>query len=291
MSYYDTLGVSKTASQDEIKKAYRKLASKHHPDKGGDTKTFQEIQTAYDVLADPNRRAEYDAGPRQFSQFGGRSQSNPFEGMGPDPFGFGFNHNGGDFHIDINEIFGRMGGRQQPQRNSDIRVAVEIPLSSTLAEQKKTIQYKTSKGTNHTVEIVIPAGIQQMYRVRYSGYGDDTYPHVRPGDLLVEAHIGLPEGYTINNNKLYKKVLLPLTDALTGAKIDIENFDGKTLEVRLPPGLQDQSKICLRGQGLMAHRGQREDLYLDVKIEIPKLDTDQTIAEFCQVLESRKSGQ
>lgn len=287
MSYYDILGVSKTASQDEIKKAYRKLASQNHPDKGGDTAKFQEIQTAYDTLSDPNKRAEYDAGPRQFSQFGGTGR-NPFEGMGPDPFGFGFNFNGGP-HIDINEIFGR--GRQQPQRNSDIRVAVEIPLSSTLAEQKKTIQYKTSKGTNHTVEIVIPAGIQQMYRVRYAGYGDDTHPQVRPGDLLVEAHIGLPDNYTITNNKLYKKVLVPLTEALTGAKIEIDNFDGKTLEVRLPPGLQDKSVICLRGQGLMTPRGQREDLYLDVKIEIPKLDTDAAITAFCQVLESRKLSQ
>jgi curved DNA-binding protein len=280
--------VPKTATEDEIKKAYRKLASKHHPDKGGDTHKFQEIQTAYDTLSNRDKRAQYDAGPRQFSQFGGRS---PFEGMGPDPFGFGFNFNGGDVNIDINDVFARMSGRSRAQRNSDIRVAVEVPLSSTLSEQTKTIQYKTTKGTNHTVEINIPRGIQQLYRVRYAGHGDDSNPHAQPGDLLVEIHLGLPQDYAIVNNKLHKTVLLPLTDALTGARLSLDNFDGKTLEVKLPPGLQNQSKICLRGQGLLHTSGQREDLFLDINIQIPKLDTDDSIQDFCNILLSRKAVQ
>ena len=283
MSHYDILGVNKTATQDEIKKAYRKLASKHHPDKGGDTKKFQEIQTAYDVLSDSNRRAEYDAGPRQFQ---GR---NPFEGMGPDPFGFGFSFTNGDVNMDINEIFSRMGGRARPQRNSDIRVAVEIPLSSTLAEQTKTIQYRTTKGTQHTVEITIPKAIQQFYKVRYQGYGDDSNPHAQPGDLLVEIHLGFPPDYAMVNNKLHKKVSVSLTDALTGAKLAIENYDGKTLEVKLPPGLQTNSIICLRGQGLMTAKNTREDLYLDVSIEIPKLTSDQDITDFCDQLLKRRT--
>ena len=162
MDHYQILGVSKDASQQDIKKAYRKLAMKHHPDKGGDEQKFKQIQAAYSVLSDPDKRAQYD-------------NPNPFEQFGGDPFG-----QGSPFGDIFSEIFGGGFRRQQPQRNPDGRMDLNISL------------LQAYKGTNvvvntgyATLDVTIPQGVKDGSNLRLSGKGPLRYTDLPPGDLLI----------------------------------------------------------------------------------------------------------
>jgi len=149
-THYETLGVNESATQDEIKKAYRKQASQHHPDKGGDTAKFQEIEAAYRTLSDPAQREQYDHAQRN-------------------PGGFRFNVNGADgIPPEMAEIFRNFGfgsgwehfGKQhQARRNRDMRIDIAIQLSETLEEQVRTVSVQTSNGQRETVQVRIPRGV------------------------------------------------------------------------------------------------------------------------------------
>ena len=175
---YETLGVPTGASEDEIKKAYRKLASQHHPDKGGDTAKFQEIQNAYETLSDPQKRAQHD-NPNPFGHQGGDSH-------------FEFHFGGGDPHDIFQQFFQHgFGGhnpfqqRQQPRRNKDLRINLTINLQETLAEQKKTVSVQTTKGDRFNVDVNIPRGVSNGTTIKYTQMGDNMFDSLTRGDLYV----------------------------------------------------------------------------------------------------------
>ena len=272
-SYYEILGVEKSATADDIKRAYRKLASKHHPDKGGDTARFQEIQTAYDTLSDPQRRQQYDmmgqAGP-QHQGFGfgpGQFDFSGFQGFGP-----------GDPFMDLRDFFAR-GQQRQQRRNKDIVVQHPISLFDSLTGKKETIQYRTSVGTNTTVEIEIPPAVNFGYRVRYPNHGDDAVPNLPRGDLILDISMVLPHNYWVeHNNLLHTRIEISVWQAIVGGDYYFTNFDGKQFKIKVPAGTQPATKFRLNGQGMMLNKQTRGDMCLVTEINIPAIHDSERVS-------------
>jgi DnaJ-class molecular chaperone len=272
MTHYETLGVSESASADEIKKAYRKLASQHHPDKGGDTKRFQEIQTAYDTLADADKRQRYDM-----------ERQNP----GGMPGGVHFQWNSNGMPGDIGDIFRQFGfggdpfahmrHQQQPRKNKDLRIEIPLSLASTLEEQVKTVQVRTTNGETSVLEVQVPHGVTTGTQIRYSGLGDNLFNTLPRGDLFVQFTVQPAEGFGINNIDLYTQISVNCLKAITGGTVIVTGLDGTAFEMTLPPGTQPGMKFRLRGQGLyQMNTNQRGDLYAELAITIPNnLTADQ----------------
>jgi DnaJ-class molecular chaperone len=263
MTHYETLGVSETATPDEIKKAYRKLASQHHPDKGGDTARFQAIQTAYDTLSDPNRRQQYDLERR-----GG--------GM---PSGFNFQWNGPGSHPDLDQIFQNFGfnfGGQSPfqrqmRRNKDLRVNIPVSLASTLSEQNTTISVQTTNGQRETVEVRIPRGVHHGTQIKYPNLGDNLFSTIPRGDLYVHISVAPLDNFVVQDIDLYSKISVNCLLAIAGGTTTITTIDDKIFEITIPPGTQPGIKFRIPGQGLyQLNSNTRGNLYAELNLFVPK---------------------
>lgn len=263
-NYYEILGVNADADADTIKRAYRGLASRNHPDKGGDTAKFQEIQSAYDVLSDPQRRQQYDhelSNPFPGGQFhfhaGNFDQGDPFEHF-RSMFGFGA------------EQFGRQ--RAQQRRNRSLRISIEISLEETLNNQSKFIQINGAKN----VQIDLPRGVRSGQTFKYSGLGDITNPNLPPGDLLVDIHVRPHPKFQVSNFDLITAVEIDCLDALTGCQASVVNLEGNKLEFTVASGTAPGAKYKMRGQGLAVPNSPlRGDLVAVVHLSIKKLDSAQ----------------
>lgn len=233
MDHYTTLGISKTATAEEIKRAYRKLASVNHPDKGGSTETFQKIQAAYDTLMDPQKRAEYD-NPQQHQQFHGFS-----------PFGGGVN---------IEEIFGQMFGgghfqhRQQPMFRTTVHVTLEQAYLGTNINMQLQVQNKV-----HGVTIKIPKGVQSGMQLRYEKM-------VEGNALLVDFMVVPNHKYQRQGNHLISSVPISVLDLIIGTTVVFDAISGKSFEVTIPPKTQPNQQFRLTGQGMPVTNS---DLYGD----------------------------
>lgn len=243
MDHYSTLGVNRNASQDEIKRAFRKLASQHHPDKGGDTAKFQAIQAAYDVLGDPAKRQAYDNPQPQFG-------------------GFGFNNMNGQ--ANFNDLFSQMFGAQfhQPKRNH-VRMSLWVNLSDVARGSSKTVNVSTSTGSA-TVEIAVPRGINDGDNVQYSG--------IAPGgmDLVVQYRINPDPVWQRESLNLYTTARVSVWDLITGTDIEIVDLMGKHLSVTVPPGSQPNQTLRLRSLGLQDQRGVQGDCMVRLQPFIPQ---------------------
>lgn len=272
--HYQTLGISKSATQDEIKKAYRKLASQHHPDKGGDTATFQKIQTAYDTLSNPDKKAEYD-NPNVFQNFQGGQGFHDIDEIlrqfgGRNPFG-GFN-----------DIFGRR--HQQPARNQNLNLRTQITLEDAYTGKEVYAELKNNDGTFRTVEIKIPPGIANGQTLRVAGAGDHTYKQFPPGDLMLEVTVVPHFRFVRNGDDLYSELTISVWEAMLGAEKDFTTIDGTQLKVSIPQGIQPGQVIRIPNRGMtILHQNAKGHQYLNIKIEIPRNLTDKqkdTIKEF-----------
>lgn len=260
MTYYETLGVAKDATQDDIKKAYRKLASQHHPDKGGDKEKFQEIQAAYNTLGDDQKRQQYDM------------QQNGFGGGG----------NFREFHFhsgDINDIFRSFGfgmdpfahHRQNTRRNKDLRIEIPIPLVTTLKEQSKHIQVKTTNGETSTLEVKIPRGITNGTQIKYSGLGDNLFNTLPRGDLYIQFSVHGAENFYVNNIDLHTRASVNCLLATVGGKVTVAGLDGRQFELTLPKGTQPGMKFRIPQQGLyQMNTDTRGDLYIEIDVTVPQ---------------------
>lgn len=246
--HYATLGVAKTASQDEIKKAFRKLASQHHPDKGGDTQKFQEIQAAYDTLGNPEKRAAYDNPAPQFSGFSG----------GANPF-----HN-----AQFNDIFSQMFGghnpfHQQTQRRGHMRLSLWISLHDVATGGSRPVSLGSSIGAS-TVEIEIPLGINDGDNVQYQGIG--------PGgqDLVVQFRVKPDPKWQRDDLNLYCEQKIPLWDMILGGDAEVKTILGDNLVVSIPPRCPPGTTLRLRQQGLKNRNGAQGDILVKLHPEIPQ---------------------
>ena len=249
MTHYATLGVAENASPEEIKKAYRRLASQHHPDKGGDTQRFQEIQTAYDVLSDSSRRQQYDMqrqGPGPGFRFtvNGQEMSGMPGGMEDLLRGFGFNFGGG---FPGGDPFGHV---RQPRRNKDLRIDIPVTLASTFEEQKKTISVQTTNGHRETVEVTIPRGVTTGTQIKYSGLGDNFFGSLARGDLYVNFVVTPPPGYFIDGLDIITTAEVDCLDAITGGELEVAGIDDTKFSLSIPAGIQHGTMLRIAGHGI-----------------------------------------
>jgi curved DNA-binding protein len=300
--YYSTLGVAKTATEKEIKQAFRKLARKHHPDVNPGNKSaeakFKEINEAYEVLGDPEKRKKYDelgANWRMYEQ-------------GGTPGGAGFDHGGwsvnmgsggpGGFRTmsedEMREMFGTdnpfsdffntffgggdpgearrpRSGRGRSRKGRDLEH--EITLSLEDADQGVTRRLALKHdGHARTVDVRIPSGVGDGSRVRVTGEGEAGAGGGAAGDLYLRIQLAPHGTFERKGRDLYTRVAVPLTVAVLGGEVDVPALGGRTLRLKVPAGTQSGQIFRLRGQGmaLAGKAGERSDLYATVDVQLPR---------------------
>jgi DnaJ-class molecular chaperone len=267
---YQTLGVPRGASDAEIKKAYRKLASQNHPDKGGDTAKFQEIQSAYETLTDPQKRAQHD-NPSPLhghhNQHGNHFEFH-FGGAGPEDI----------FQQFFNQGFGGRNPFQQqhPRRNKDLRINIGVTLASTLNDQNKTVSVQTTKGDRFDVDVNIPRGVSNGTTIKYTQMGDNFFETLTRGDLYVIINVEHQDSFEIHGLNLLYNLEVDAIDAITGTDVEVNSLDDKTFLVKIPQACQHGTKFGLTGQGLYQMNTQyRGDLIVNILIKTPTLPEEQ----------------
>ncbi|MFW5906638.1 MAG: DnaJ C-terminal domain-containing protein [Desulfobia sp.] len=294
--YYKILGVGKNASQDEIKKAYRKMALKYHPDKTkGDKQAedmFKKANEAYAVLSDPEKRKQYDTyGSEDFQQR--YTQEDIFQGSdiasilrefginlggmgggrGSYRTGFRTSRGGSPFEDMFSQMGGGFGGeefsrRQQPVKGQDLSLELSIPLEEVLHGAEKTISL--GRG-GKKVSVKIPAGIESGKKLRVSGKGNPSPSGGPPGDLYLHVNVLPHHTFTREGNNLVVDQEVPYSSAILGTKISVPTLDGSRLNVTIPPGTQSGRKLRLKGYGLpRGAGGPRGDLLVRVGIKVPE---------------------
>lgn len=254
MSHYQTLGIDKTATQSEIKKAYRRLSMEHHPDKGGDTKRFQEIADAYAVVGDEQKRQQYDT-----------VQDNPFANFGN--MG-GMDGNFGDL---FNQFFG--GQRQHQSKGSDIRVDMHISFDEAFRGCSKSFQVNGYEST-----INLKPGVKSGQKFKLSGKGQ-AHPFnssLPSGDLLVNVHVRMSSEFIIDqNNDIWVEVSLPWYEIMAGTKITISTLDGP-ISIQVPQRTAPGKVLRVREKGWPNYDTQvRGSLLCKINASFPELNDTQ----------------
>ena len=273
--YYEVLGVGKNASDDEIKKAYRKLAVKYHPDKNpGDKEAeakFKEISEAHEVLSDKQKRARYD----QFGHAGvggAGAGGNPF-GAGGNPFE-NFNFNGQSFNFDfgggglddiLGSIFGFGGGQRRPRRGADYRTSVTISFEDAVFGTTKQV---TVDGKS--IKVKIPAGIDDGMSIRLAGKGGEAPEGGTRGDLYIQVRVKSHKHLTREGSIILSEETVSMVDAALGCEIDVETVDG-TVTMKVPAGTQSGTPFKLSGHGVPIRiDGDRGPHIVTIIVETPK---------------------
>jgi curved DNA-binding protein len=264
MDYYNTLGVNRNASPDEIKKAYRRLAGQHHPDKGGDTATFQKIQEAYETLSDPEKKQQFD----NPNPFGGMHGGSPFGNPFGRPGGMNFGFPGGNFqfHTDGNpnggfdDIFSQMFGHQQRNQQQSYRTAIWLTLEQVYNGGEQTLQFQTPQGGMQNVKIQIPKGIVDGGTLRYDNL-------IKDGILLIEFRIHPHPKFERSNNNLRCTQEIDIFDLIVGSTFKFTTISGKTVDVVIKPNTKPDTVLKLEKHGLPVHNRMHEvgDQYILIK--------------------------
>ncbi len=299
MEYYEILGVAKSASADEIKKTYRKLALKYHPDKNqgdkGAEAKFKEISEAYAVLSDPEKKKQYDTyGSTGFHQR--FSQEDIFRGfdlndiLGQFGFGGGF-RNAGGFRTSQGgspfESFFSQGGsmhggcqsggcRPRPVKGNDLSYELSVTLEDVLSGADKTISLRQN-GKMQNVSVKVPKGIESGKRLRLTGKGAPSSSGGPPGDLYLKVSMAEHPQYRRSGDDLLMEKRIPFSQACLGTSIEVTSLDGKKFNVKVPAGVQQEAKLRIKGHGLPSGPiGDRGDILVKIAIQIPtKLDQQQ----------------
>lgn len=280
--YYEVLGVSRDASEADIKKAYRKLARQYHPDRNpGDKQAearFKEVQEAYDVLNDKPKRAQYDrfgfAGPGMGGQGPFRAEGGPggfeFQGINPEDLEsiLGAFGGGGGF----GEVFGRRArGRGRAARPPE-SVEAEVAIPFLKAALGGTVSLNVD---GRTIDVRVPAGVEEGKKLRLAGQGPGG------GDLLVRIKIEPHPYFRREGNNVILEAPISVSEAILGAKVDVPTLDGTHLTVKVPPGTSSGARLRLRGKGIAGG-----DQFIEIKIAVPKSHDERSrelIEEFARL--------
>jgi curved DNA-binding protein len=295
--YYETLGVPKTATKDEIRTAFRKLARKYHPDVAKDKKAaeekFKQINEAYEVLSSPEKKAKYDQLGENWNQPGGGFQPPPqwsgqpgggFYRGGSADGGVEFEFNGTGFSDFFEAFFG--GGRgqsafggfgQRPsrtERGSDVEADIMVTLEEALNGSTRTVSLRRGGSTKvETYQVKIPRGVHEGQRIRLAGQGEAGEGGGKSGDLFLRVRLARHPDFTVEGNDLIHEEKIAPWQAVLGTEIKVSLIEG-SVRMKIPPGIQGGQRFRLRGKGLPGSTGTRGDLYVEVQINIPKKITD-----------------
>jgi curved DNA-binding protein len=295
--YYETLGVSKTASEDEIRSAFRKLARKYHPDVAKDKKTaeekFKQINEAYEVLGDPEKRRKYDQLGEHWNQPGG-FQPPPQWGAGQPGGGarWGSGENGGvefefggtgfsDFFEAFfgggrgRSAFGGFGQREtMAERGNDVEADIMVTLEEAYHGSKRQVSLRRagSKKTE-TYQVRIPRGVREGQRIRLAGQGEAGEGGGKSGDLFLRVRLARHPDFSVEGNDLVHEVKIAPWQAVLGDQLIVPTLEGNA-RLKLPPGTQGGQRFRLRERGLPGVSGPRGDLYVVVQIALPKKLTE-----------------
>ncbi len=298
--YYEILGLDKKATQDETKKAYRKLAKKYHPDANPNNKAaedkFKEINEAYEVLGDVEKRKKYDDIGKEVKFQNGYDfdpaktgfknvQYQQYEASNNDFSDF-FNAFFGGGSSDMTDIFGRRTSRTRQTRQfvqdgRDSAAEISITLKEAFHGDKKKVSIRG--GTSEkTITFTIPAGIKAGEKIKLSGQGEPGINGGRPGDLYMKVSFIKDTRYTVRGLDLETTLDIFPWDAALGSEVTIETLDGKIL-VKTPAGIQSDGKIRVPKKGYKDTRGKRGDLYIKVRIVNPKVINDEIRNQYLKI--------
>jgi len=284
--YYSVLGVDKNASQDDIKRAYRKLAKKYHPDTNPGNKQaeekFKDINEAYEVLSDTEKRKNYDNLGSEFnfqngydfdpSRFGaGRNVKYEYRTGGTGEHSDFFNMFFGGSGFDFDSLFGNMGSNKRTMSyaydGEDIEAEIEITPEEGFKGAEKRISLR-GQSMGKSLTFRIPKGVKDGEKIRLKGQGESGVNGGQNGDLFLKVRVRPSERFTLEGNDLTTTLDIMPWDAALGSESAVDTIDGKIL-IKVPAGIQTDSKIRVAGKGYMDKSGRRGDLYIKVRIVNP----------------------
>ena len=274
-NYYDILGVSEDASNEQIKKAFKDIAKKEHPDRGGDEARFKEANEAYDTLKNSQKRHDYDT----MRKFGGTQGGGQHPFFNEDIFGDFFSGFGnGDMDFGGRFNFTQGPGRARTFRSSNrgnrnVQVRMALSIKEAMMNNEKTINYKLPSGRDEYATIKIPAGVQHGVNFKFSGMGDDSIKNMPRGDLMVQMSVLDSDGYTRKGNDLYTDKTIDCFQAIRGHDFNLKTLEDKIIKVKVPAGTQPGTILAVKGRGMPVHKtvGIRGNLYVKIHILIPQL--------------------
>jgi curved DNA-binding protein len=301
---YETLGVKRDASAEDIQKAYRKLARKYHPDMNPDDATaktkFQEVQNAFEILGDAEKRKNFD-------QFGTADPHFAGAGGPAGPGGARWTYSTGPqtYPFDLNDVFGGAGGEESiggftdlfkqfrrggggggrraahAARGADLKHEMTIPFATAIRGGEAAVSVQRADGHLETITIKIPAGIDDGKRIRVRGQGEPGAGGAPAGDILVAIHVSPHPFFRRSGNRLDVRVPVTLAEATQGAKIDVPTPWG-TIALSIPPGTSSGKRLRVKGHGVRPKNGEAGDLFAEIQIVLPaELSEDErkTLAE------------
>ena len=273
--YYELLGIPRTASEDDIRREYRNLARKHHPDLNPGDKSaedrFKQINEAYEVLSDPAKRQQYDHPPQPEPAFRQR------HGAANGHAGF---HNAEQGSGDFNDFVESMlGGRRSARGNGpfqmagqDVNATIALTVEEAHAGVKRTIQFADENGATKSLEVSIPGGVREGSAIRLTGQGEPGSGGSASGDLYLHVTIDPHSLFQILGDDIQVDLAVSPWEAVLGAKVNVPTLN-KQVEMKIPPGSQSGKRLRLRQQGLNKRSGGRGDEFVKLKIVVPTSPT------------------
>lgn len=254
MDYYSLLGVSPSADEKTIKKAFKRKAMEHHPDKGGDPDTFKKINEAYQTLSNPQKKQMYD-------QYG---TADPSQAQN------NYNFRTGPQGFDINDIMSQFGfGARQQMRNRDITIGCNVTISDVFTGKSVIANYRLANGREQTVEIKIPVGVRQGDKIRYTGMGQHDIEGIPPGDLYVQIQIQDENNFLVDGIDLLTSKRINVLSLITGTTVKVNIPGGSVIELKIKPGTQPDTTMRVTSKGLPNRSGNPGHLLVKIIGVVP----------------------